>query len=559
MSHCPSCGRYVGPYEACPHCGARIGGRLPIRLVKVIAVSLATVGMAILWLAATRSEVPRISIAQASATTNMAYARVEGWVVRAPTYYPDSGYLAFTLADESGEIAVSAYRKETDALRAAGQIPALGDQVSVAGTLRVREDRIGLTINVPQHVEILRPEAVEREIGSITAADELARVRVRGQVRAVDTPYDGLTIVTLRDPSGEVEMAIDRDLEPLTGAFLPLSPGDSVEVVATVSLYRETAQLVPVSPQDVALLPERVLIAHRVDIGQLREQDQGQWVALEGTIRQSSPLGGGVKLILVDESGEISVVIWEDVRQALPDPTALAPGARIEVTGEVTLYDGRLEIMPDQPADVTLLAPASEEGFSLDVDPTPLGELTAHHVGKMVDVEGTVIEVSSFSQGFKFTLDDGSGQSVLLLWHATFDQVAGASGLDLGARVAVWGEVEAYQGRLQIVPQAGSDVAVLAPGASGATEREIGALTTEDTGQLVTISGNVTGVEPFSGGRRVWIEDGSGEVMVLLWSAIDQRLAVPLTVGDQVRMTGIVEEYQGTLEIVPRLPGDVGR
>ena len=559
MSHCPSCGRFVGPHEACPHCGARIGGRLPVRLIKVVAVTLATIGTAILWLTATRSEVPRISIAQAGATTNMAYARVEGWVVRAPTYYPDSGYLAFTLADESGEIAVSAYRKETDALRAAGQIPALGDQVSVAGTLRVREDRLGLTINVPQHVEILRPEAVDREIGAITAADELDRVRVRGQVWAVESPYDGLTIVTLRDLSGDVDMAIDHGLEPLTGAFLPLSPGDSVEVVATVSLYRETPQLVPVSPHDIALLPEPVLIAEEAAIGQFRERDVGRWVSLEGVIRQVSPLGGGAKLVLADEGGEIVVIIWESTYQALPNPAALVPGAEIRVVGELSVYEGHLELMPERPVDLTVLMPAGEGGFSLDIDPIPLGDLTGHHVGEMINVEGTVVEVASFSQGFKFTLDDGTGRSVLLLWHATFDEVTGASGLDLGARVTARGEVEDYQGERQIVPDAGSDVSVLAPGAPGTSQREIGNLTPGDAGRLVTVAGSVTRSEPFSGGRRVWLADGSGEVMVLLWSAIDQRLAVSLELGDAARVTGTVEEYQGTLEIVPRLPGDVGR
>ncbi|HEC36478.1 MAG TPA: hypothetical protein ENI39_08095, partial [Anaerolineae bacterium] len=180
MSHCSQCGRYVGPYEACPYCGARMAGRVSIRAVKAAAVVLATVGLAVLWLAATRSPVPRIQIGQASATTNMAYVQVQGWVVRGPDYYSDSGYLSFTVADDTGEIRVSAYRKEVSRLRAQGRIPALGDLVSVAGTLRVHEDGVALTVNVPEHVEVLRPEPVERELGSITADDRLLRVRVRG-------------------------------------------------------------------------------------------------------------------------------------------------------------------------------------------------------------------------------------------------------------------------------------------------------------------------------------------------------------------------------------------
>jgi len=72
MSHCPSCGRYVGPHEACPYCSAHLTGRTPIRTVKIAAILLATVGLALLWIAATRAEVPQITIGQAGATMNMA-------------------------------------------------------------------------------------------------------------------------------------------------------------------------------------------------------------------------------------------------------------------------------------------------------------------------------------------------------------------------------------------------------------------------------------------------------------------------------------------------------
>jgi len=158
MSHCSSCGKYVGPYEACPYCGARQTGRTRVRTVKAAAVVLSTVGLVMLWLAATRAPIPLTPIGQVGATMNMAYARVEGQVVRGPTYYADSGYLAFTLADSTGEMRVSAYRNETEALRAQGRVPALGDWVSVAGTLQIRQENPSLTINVPEHMDRLHPE-----------------------------------------------------------------------------------------------------------------------------------------------------------------------------------------------------------------------------------------------------------------------------------------------------------------------------------------------------------------------------------------------------------------
>ncbi|MBU0702411.1 MAG: hypothetical protein KKC18_00900 [Chloroflexi bacterium] len=145
MSHCSSCGRYTGPHEACPHCGARLTGRISIRAVKIVAVILATVGLAILWFAATRAEVPLIQIGQAGATMNLAYVRIAGRCIRAPSYDPDGEYLSFSIGDETGEIRVSAYRAETRQIVAQNRAPALGDWVEVAGTLRVREDFYSLT------------------------------------------------------------------------------------------------------------------------------------------------------------------------------------------------------------------------------------------------------------------------------------------------------------------------------------------------------------------------------------------------------------------------------
>ncbi len=189
MSDCPSCGRYVGPYDACPYCSAALGGRTPVRWLKIAALVLALGGLALVWLLATRTDTPTVEIGQASAMMNMAYVRVEGQVSQSPSYDPESHYLSFWLRDDTGELRVSAYRDETQALIEQGRVPALGDHVSVRGTLRVREDLVALTLNVSKHLEIQRAEPMTLPIGDIRAADEFARVQVRGQVRDVRVPY----------------------------------------------------------------------------------------------------------------------------------------------------------------------------------------------------------------------------------------------------------------------------------------------------------------------------------------------------------------------------------
>lgn len=532
-----------------------------MRTVKVAAAILATVGLVILWFAATRSQVPLIQAGQAGSTMNMAYVRVEGHVVRSPTYYSESGYLSFTVDDGTGEVRISAYQSETDALRAAGRIPALGDWVSVAGTLRVREDSAAITLNVPEHLEIQRPESVERQIGSVTAADHMQRVRIRGQVWEVREPYEGLILLTLRDASGAIDVAIDQSLEALTGEFLPVEAGQSVEVVGAVGLYGETPQIVPASVMDVVLLPEAVEVAPTASIGMLTTADNARMVTVGGTVAGFEFFSAGVKFTLDDGSGALTVLLWQDIYDALAEPAALSAGATVRVAGEVSVYRGEIEVIPQRAVDVQVLQAGSENGGEAPPDAAPvrIGELDSDQVGQAVTVEGIVVDVASFSSGFKFTLDDGSGQVALLLWLSTYDELADPSGLNLGAQVQASGEVDEYAGELQVVPASGAAVTVLTPGRADTALQDIGALTAGDADQLVTVEGLVTRAESFAGGYRVWIDDGSGAVMILLWDNVYQRVAgrEGLIAGAQVHVTGLVEEYEGALEIVPQLPVDL--
>lgn len=552
MTHCPSCGRYVGPYETCPYCGARQAPRVSLRAVKWAALLLATVGLALLWLAATRLPLPRISINQASATMNFAYVEIAGQVVRGPTYNPDSRSLSFTVADDTGEMRVWAFRDVVDELRAAGKIPGLGDRVTVAGTLRVREEDVSLTLNAPEHLQVTRPQAEERTVSSITAADALRRVRVRGQVWDLREPYSGLLLITLRDPTGAIALAVDDSLRFLTGDLRPPEVGQSLEVTATVALYRDTPQLVPPSVGDIVPLAETVPVAEKRPIGTLSAADQGRLVTVQGTVREAEPFSAGYRMLLEDDTGSVTILLWQDLYRALPDPLSLQAGAQLEVTGEVSLYRNTLEVVPVRPRDVVLLTVAPSARA------LPIRALADQPLGATVTVEGTVVGAESFQNGFRLTLDDGTGQVVLLLWLSAYDELPDPANLRTGARVRATGELEEYRGQREVVPRRGTDVAVTPP-AEAPPRREIASITAADLGVTVTVEGTVTRSDPFSQGQRVWVDDGSGEILVLLWSNIYERVVgrEQLAPGARVQVTGAVAEYRGALELVPPLPGDV--
>jgi len=473
--HCGSCGRFVGPYERCPYCGAQMRGRLAVRTVKLVAVLLGTLGLALVWWAARGVPIPEISIGEAGGTMNLAYVRLQGRLTRGLTFDPESGYLGFWLADETGEVHVNAYEDVTRVLLAQGKLPAIGDEVSVAGTLRIREEYVALTLNVPEHLDLQRPAAIPLGAGEITLLDEGLRVRVWGHVQRITEPYDGLTLVDLRDDSGEITIAVDEAVEALTGELPEMVAGQAITVVGVVSLYRTTPQIVPADVADIQLSAVPVLT------------------------QPSSPAVG-------------------------------KPPAE--------------NVLPVQPQVQPSVQPQVQP-------PVALNEISEADLGRMVRVQGRVVMLEGLSGGVKATLDDGTAQILLLLWDDVHKDLEAPATLDVGAEVAVTGEVQVYREELEVVPAAAKDVEILKP-AEMPPWVELGDLSAADAGRVVRARGVLGEPQGFSAGVKVVLKDGTGDIVVLFWSKLYQTLAPAPQAGQQVEVVGVIDMYNDELELVPR-------
>lgn len=452
-AHCHSCGRFVGPYETCPYCGAEMKGRISVRWVKAAAVLLATVGLLGLWLLARTTEIPYVTAAEAQGTMNMAYVKVAGRITGNLTYDPESQYLGFWVTDESGDVRVSAYRDVTETLLAAGKLPALGDEVTVAGTLRIREDFVSLTLNVPEHFELRRPDPVALNIREITLLDEGVRVQVDGQVQDVYSPFDGLTIINVRDETGTIPVAVDAIITATTGALPEIISGQGIEVVGTISLYRDRPQLTLVDVADLTLrplaaAPEAPTMEMR-PLGELSADDAGAYVQIAGRVVAMGGFRAGMKAIVDDGTAQINLLLWDSVYNELPDPLALEAGAEIIASGEIRLYEGDLDLAPDHAADVEIVQAAPEIPW------VSIAELRESDVGRVVRLRGVLGEPEGFSAGVKIPLDDGSGAILVLLWSNIAVEVTPAPAP--GLAVELIGTVESYRGELELIPRSPLD------------------------------------------------------------------------------------------------------
>jgi DNA/RNA endonuclease YhcR with UshA esterase domain len=420
-------------------------GRTPIRTVKIGAIALATVGLAILWFTATHADVPIVTINQISATMNLAYVRIAGRCTQTPTYNPEDDYLSFWLTDGTGEIYVAAYRATTRDLIEHNRVPALGDQIEVAGTLRVQEDFLSLTIEAPEQLLLSRPEAEERPIAAITPADQHRRVQVRGQIRETYEPYEGLTLLTIHDGTDAIPIVVSEDLIALSGITPTMEMGQTVEVEAAVSLYKSKPQLVPASTADIVPIEQVEQMVKESPIGELSSSDVGRLVAIQGTINAVETFSGSVKLRLDDGSGSIVLLLWQDIYEQIPHtPTT---GAVIHATGKVSQYQGQLEVIPEMASEVAVFPAASTPSSA-----TSIGDVTRADVGRTLTLRGTLSNPETFSHGVKFTLEDETGAIVLLLWQEIYEALPDAERFRPGIQIEVQGEIEEYQGDLEIIP-----------------------------------------------------------------------------------------------------------
>ncbi len=601
---------------------------MAVRVLKVGSLVLAVLGLGVLYLAATHSQVPVVKTGNLSGTMNWAYVCIEGVVTRQPTYDAGSGTLKFWVGDGTGEIMVTAYSPEAEWLVDKGHVPVMGDHITVEGTLRVREDFEYLILNVPERVDIRSGEPVEMAIAEVDVGSRYQKVTVRGMIRDDRTPYEGLRILTLRDATGEIDVALPSGVVALGGELPGLGVGQSVQVTGAVDEYKEAPQISVGRASDVIVLNEAIAIAPTRRIGEIVAETVGSMAVVEGTIVKTTPFSAGVKFTLDDGSGTVTLLLWQELYASLAARDALVEGTIVRVQGEVAEYRGELEIVPLLPTDVEVIGTVqvamitptipSEAAAEVTAAPTPvptvpsiasstppptptpvptipsiasstppptptpvptvpsivsstppptptptvetrsIGSISGGDLGAILTIaRAEISDLSYFSKGVKYRLTDGSGDVTLLVWQNVMEEIPDRYDLVPGSQVQVTGEIDEYQGDLEIIPGKSADVMVISRADRPPIEaRVVSSVTASDEGRVFTVEGVVTRTE--SGGwLKVWLQDGTGEMLVFVPSRVVEYLPAGMAAGVRLRVTGEVEIYQGMVEIIPLAGADV--
>jgi DNA/RNA endonuclease YhcR with UshA esterase domain len=163
------------------------------------------------------------------------------------------------------------------------------------------------------------------------------------------------------------------------------------------------------------------------------------------------------------------------------------------------------------------------------------------------------------SKGVRYTLTDGTGSIALVVWQNVMEEIRDRYYLRPGSRIRVTGEIEEYEGDLEVIPHSGAEIGVLVQAESLPIEaRRVNAITPADEGRVLVVEGQVVRSERRQW-LKIWLADGTGEILIFVPERTVEYLPKGIEAGASLRVTGEVDIYQATLELIPLAGADVVR
>lgn len=150
---CPVCGVFSEPATACPRCGHAPAVRLPLCLLRRLALALALGGLILLHRAARTREPPLVTASDITPSMNFAFVRADGLMERPVRIHRrDDGeitVLNFSLRTAEGDEAIRAvaFGETARRLAEAGSLPEPGGRLQISGVVDV-SSRFGPQIRI---------------------------------------------------------------------------------------------------------------------------------------------------------------------------------------------------------------------------------------------------------------------------------------------------------------------------------------------------------------------------------------------------------------------------
>jgi RecJ-like exonuclease len=174
-----------------------------------------------------------------------------------------------------------------------------------------------------------------------------------------------------------------------------------------------------------------------------------------GEVTAVASFSRGYRFTLRDNSGQVTLLMWDNVYDDCWDAPQINLGATVWALGEVGYFDNDLQIVPSFGGHVKVNAPASPPP-----PPVEIGTL-GDWIGQRVTVVGEIVRTESSSSGQTLFVSDGRDEIAIFIWQNSYDRIPKRAALTPGARVRVVGPVSIFRNNRQIIPTLPYDLVVL--------------------------------------------------------------------------------------------------
>jgi RecJ-like exonuclease len=278
---------------------------------------------------------------------------------------------------------------------------------------------------------------------------------------------------------------------------------------------------------------------------------KGKFATVQAEVVSQRRFKSGVRFELKDDTGKMTLVVFDrELKQA---PKELGEGATVNVTGKIDFYKKEKQIVPVRGTDVIVIRPAK-----LAEPPLPIIEIKNTDKDKLVTVQGTVAEATNFSTGFKFVLNDGTGQIRVVFFENVFDGLAKPSELNVGAIVRVAGRVDLYNNELEIIPSSAGKTSIVESPKRETKRYDLGSIGGNDHNALVEVEGTIVDIQSFEFGTDVFLKDATGAQKIRLYQVVAKRVQPMIKIGAKWSAVGRVRASKSTgVRIEIAVPSDI--
>ncbi len=299
-----------------------------------------------------------------------------------------------TIADDTGSITLIVWQNIFDVVRSQSNLNP-GDSVRVRASVSEFRNELQMTLKSASDLSIRpasgpptgerpgnaagKPQAAATGVGDINQSMTGQDVTVQATITDVREPRSERApfTVTLTQGDAHIPLVFWSDTQKTIADKIRV--GNVVRVKAQVGEHRGALQIKLRNAGDIEVVgteksgdssggstssesapaAEAPAAAENkggsATINSITEAAVNNTVTIAGRIASSDSMGKGQRLRVQDDSGEIQVILWDNVLSKV-SASDLQAGRNITVTGRVKSYRGKLEVVPDSADGVTVSA-----------------------------------------------------------------------------------------------------------------------------------------------------------------------------------------------------------